>query len=111
MTDYLYDLPNATSGIDTIGVQLISAVPSFTYMILFFVFIIVTIGGIIRQNMRRGNADYPLWFTIGAMATFFVALLMSVISGIIDLTALVITTVILIFCSVWFFLDQRQSEI
>lgn len=111
MVDYLYDIPNATGGLDTIGVQLVNTVPGFTPMLLFFVFMVILIGGITRQTTRNGTADYPMWFVIASMSTFFVALLMSVTSGFIQLDWLVVTLVILIFSGVWFFLDQKQSEI
>jgi ABC-type multidrug transport system permease subunit len=111
VTDYLYDMPNATSGLDTIATQLITAVPSFIPMLLLFVFLVVLIGGITRQIARTGTADYPMWFTVASLSTFFVALLLSVQSGFINLTYLVTILVITIFSGVWFFLDQKQSEI
>jgi len=110
-TNYLYDFPNATSGIDTIGAQILTSVPGFIPLLLLFVFFVVFLGGIMRQKARIGTADYPMWSTVASMATFFVALLLSVSTGFIDLTTLVITVVVLIFSGVWFFLDQKQSEI
>jgi ABC-type multidrug transport system permease subunit len=110
-TEYLYNIPNATSGLDAIGIQLITSVPGFIPMLLLFVFVVVALGGITRQIARNGTADYPMWFTVASLSSFFVALLLSVSSGFISLDWLVISLVITIFCSVWFFLDQKQSEV
>ena len=111
MTDYLYEIPNATSGIDNIAVQLVSAVPGFTPLLLLFVFFMVFLGGSARQKARTGNADFPQWALVGSLASFVIALLLSTISGLILLDYLVITVVITIFCGVWFFLDKKQSEV
>lgn len=111
MTDYLYDLPNATSGLDAIAVQSITAVPSFTPSLLAFVFFLVFLGGAGRQKARTGNADFPLWSVVASISTLMLSLIMSTITGVIQLEWLVIVTVITIFSGVWLFLDQRPSEV
>lgn len=107
----LYDLPNATSGIDSILVQTVTAVPSIIPLFLIFIFFTIWLGGASRQKARTGSADFPMWCLIAGMAATMVALIMSTISGIINLDYLVITIVVTIFAGVWFFLDKRQSEV
>lgn len=108
---YLYNLPNSTSGIDTIATQTITAVPAFTPLFLLFIFFLVFIGGSSRQKAKTGTADFPLWSVISSISALLVALLMSTITGIIQLQYLIIVVVVTIFTGVWFFLDRRQSEV
>ena len=110
-TDYLFDFPNATSGMDNIAAQTVTAVPGFVPGLLLFIFFVIFIGGILRQKARTGTADYPMWATIGGIAQFVVALLFSVSSGFIALEWLVISFVITVFCGVWLFMSERQGEI
>lgn len=107
----LYDLPNATSGLDTILVQTATAVPSFAPLLFVFVFFVVLLGGAGLQSRRLGTADYPMWSVVASLSVFMLGLLMSVIEGLINITWLVIIVVITIFSGVWLFLDRRQSEI
>lgn len=109
--DYLYALPNATSGFDDIAVQTINALPSFTPLLMVFVFFVVFLGGISRQKMRSGFADYPMWSVIASMSTFLIALMLSLYEGLIHIDWLVVITVVTIFSGVWLFLDRKQSEV
>lgn len=105
----LYDFPNATTP-DAILVQVQTQVPVFTPLLLAFVFFIVAGGGIVRQIAKTGTADYPMWTSLGSIAMFIIALILSLISGLISLTWLVVATLITIFSGVWLFLDRRTSE-
>ena len=109
-TDYLFDIPNSTS-VDTIATQTVTAIPGLVPMILLFVFMVIFIGGIVRQKARTGTADYPLWATIGGISQFMVALLFSVSSGFLNLDWLVISFVVTVFCGVWLFISERQGEL
>jgi len=111
MLDYLYALPNSTEGLDAIAVQTATAVPGLTPFLLVFVFFVVFLGGIGRQNLKGGTADYPMWAVTASLATFLVAILMTVIEGLIRLDWLIIITVITIFSGVWLFLDKRAGEV
>jgi len=106
----LYTLPNATTP-DSILVQVVTTLPSFTPLLLLFVFFVIFLGGIGRQKARLGTADYPMWSVVASLACLMVALLMSVISGVIKLDWLVIVVVVTIFSGVWFFIDHKQSEV
>ena len=109
--DYLYELPNATTGMDDIVVQTVTAVPGFIPLLLLFVFFVVFLGGISRQKARTGTSDYAMWAVVASLSTFMVTLIMTLIEGLIRLDWLVIVVVITIFSVVWLFLDKKQSEV
>ncbi|MHA1880873.1 MAG: hypothetical protein ACTSYG_10805 [Candidatus Heimdallarchaeota archaeon] len=109
--DYLYELPNATSGMDKIFIQTATAVPGFIPLLLLFVFFVVFLGGVNRQKARTGTSDYAMWGVVASISTLLVTLIMSVVEGLIRLDWLVIVIVITIFFGVWLFLDRRQSEV
>lgn len=107
----LYTLPNATSGLDNILIQTASAVPSFVPLLMVFVYFVVLLGGAGLQSKRLGTADYPMWSVVASISVFLLALLMSVIAGLIRLEWIVIVTVITIFSGIWLFLDRKPSEL
>ena len=109
---YLYELPNATTGIDAIINQMTTG--SFFWlvpMILLFTFVVVFIGGITRQTIRTGTADYSAWAIMASIATLLPALLFSISSGFIRIDWLVIVIALNIMSSIWFFMDRKASEI
>ena len=109
---YLYELPNATTGIDAIINQMTTG--SFFWlvpMILLFTFVVVFIGGITRQTIRTGTADYSAWAIMASIATLLPALLFSISSGFIRIDWLVIVIALNIMSAIWFFMDRKASEI
>ena len=108
---YLYDLPNSTAGMDSILVQTMNISPYLSPMLLLFVFFTVFLGGMARQKLRTGIADAPVWAVIASMSMFLIALIMTMITGLIGLDTLVIVIVLTIFSAVWLFLDKRSSEV
>ena len=110
-TNYLFDLPNATGGLDAIAVQTVAAVPALFPLMMFFVFMVVFLGGIARQKMASGTADYPMWSVVASLSTYMVALILTLFEGLIRLDWLVIITTVTIFSGVWLFLDRRASEV
>jgi len=108
---YLYDLPNATSGIDAIMIQTIDTFPWLGAMMLMFIFLVVLLGGITRQKARTGTADYSAWAIIASLATLLPALFMSVSAGFIQLDWLIVVVALNILSAIWFFFDRKPSEI
>ena len=108
---YLYELPNATSGVDDILSQTTTMFPALTPLMLFFVFAVVFLGGITRQKIKTGTADYSAWAIIASMATLLPALLLSVSAGYIRLDWLIIVISMNILSAIWFFMDRRISEV
>ena len=109
--DYLYSLPTNTTGIDDLLIETINIVPNFVPLILFFVFAVVFIGGISRQQLKTGTADYPAWAILSSIATLLVALLFSVHAGYIRLDWLGIVIAMNIISAIWFFLDRKVTEV
>lgn len=107
----LYTLPNATSGLDEILTQTVTTVPSFAPLLFVFVWFVVMLGGSGMQSRRLGTADYPMWAMVASLSVFLLALLMSVIEGLIRLEWLVIVIVLTIFSGIWLFLDRKAGEI
>jgi len=109
--DYLYNLPNATSGLDEILIDTATSVTGLIPLLLLFVFFVVFLGGVGLQTKRLGTADYPLWSVVASISTFLVTLLMSVKEGFINITWLAVVIVITIFSGVWLFLDRKITEV
>ena len=109
--DYLYNLPNETSGLDAIVTQTMSSFAWITPIFLFFIFMVVFLGGITRQKIRNGTADYSAWAIIASIATLLPALLFSVNSGFIRLDWLIIVVTLNILSAIWFFLDRKYTEV
>ena len=109
--DHLYNLPNSTTGLDNIATQTITEVPSLMYLILFFIFSVVMIGGISRQTLKTGTADYPAWALIASISTLLISLLLSIKNGFISLDVLIIVVTLNIGSAVWLYLDKRVSEV
>ena len=110
--DYLYALPNSTEGIDSLILQMTQG--SFYWIVpvmLFFTFILVFMGGISRQKIKTGTADYSAWAIMASMATLLPALLFSVSAGFIRLDWLIIVVALNIVSAIWFFLDRKITEV
>ena len=107
----LYTLPNSTSGIDLIFTDTMTTLPSFTPMILLFVFFTILLGGIGRQKQRLGTADYPMWMVIASLGTFLTATIMTMATGFINLAWYTIVIAITILSAVLLFLDRKPSEV
>ena len=110
--DYLYALPNSTEGIDSLILQMTQG--SFYWIVpvmLFFTFILVFMGGVSRQKIKTGTADYSAWAIMASMATLLPALLFSVSAGFIRLDWLIIVVALNIVSAIWFFLDRKITEV
>tara|TARA_Y100000310_G_scaffold338496_1_gene428287 strand:- start:164 stop:493 length:330 start_codon:yes stop_codon:yes gene_type:complete len=106
----LYNLPNATGGLDNILIQVVSEVPSLMVMTTMFVYVFVFIVGMGLQTRRTGFADAPLWSTLGLISASFLNLIFSLGTGIIDPIVLGITIALTTFSALWLFLDRGRNE-
>jgi len=108
---YLYDIPNNSTGLDRIIIDISMQVPVLIPLLMLFTFFLVFLGGASRQKAREVKADYPMWAVVASICVFLEALILSVNVGLIRLDWLVIVTVLTIFSGVWFFMDRRASEV
>jgi hypothetical protein len=106
----LFQEPNLTGGIDDAMITTARSVPAFPIMILVFIFFVVIIGGSTSQRRRTGAADVPMWAVLAGISMTFVALIMTMGEGIIELTTLGIVVAVTILCGVWFFLSKVRGE-
>lgn len=111
MATHLYNLPNATEGFDVMIGDSIASVPIFAPMLLLFVFCLVFISGSTSQKRRTGFADIPMWSTIASLSTLMIALAMSLVSGLISVTTLVVVVLLTILSGAWLLLGENNREI
>ena len=110
----LYNIPNFTSGnqsgMDTLLIGVMGAVPSFVPILLFFIFMVVLLGGITSQRRRTGASDTPMWMVTAAMSTLMVALPLTITAGLVDGITLGIIVTVTILSGFWFFMSRNRSE-
>lgn len=106
----IYTQPNLTGGIDSNLVQIVSQVPSYTVGLLLFVWGVVFIAGSGEQKRRGGYADMPMWAIMASLSTLMVALILTLIPGLINLTVLSAVVGITIMSGVWLFLSKGRGE-
>lgn len=109
-----YALPNGTGGLDQVLIDLANntggtanPVP-IVPLILTFAWLFIFIGGVSAQSRKSGNVDAPIWATFASLATFMLALIFSILSGVISLTVLSITLGITILSAVWLFVTKDK---
>lgn len=107
----LYDMPNFSQGIDTGLVGLSSEVPIFFPMFLFFIWIVIFLGGANAQKRRTGSSDIPMWATLSSLSTLMITLGLTFTTGMINMLTLIIVVVVTIISGAWLFLDKRNNEI
>ena len=110
MTDYLYNLPNSTT-LDGALVSSTNGISIFIPLLLFFFYCFVSFGGMIMQKKRTGEADAPMWLTLGGISTIMLSLPMTLIAGLINVETLSIAVAVTILSGVWLFLDRGKNEI
>ena len=112
----LYDIPNASGGIDNFMVDLVSeVVPTglttmFIPMFLFFVFGVVLIVGTTAQKRRSVTVDLPMWFMMASLSTFMVSLPLTLRGGLINSPTLSIVVAVTLMSGIWLFLDRNRRE-
>ena len=107
----IYNIPNMTTGIDDAIVGTIAEVPVFTPMFLLFIFLAIGLGGSIKQWLRSGSADLPMWSTIASIVLLVVSLIMTLKEGMIDGKVLGIVVAITCASGFWFFFDRNKNEV
>lgn len=107
---YLYNLPNATNGIDDAAVGIVASVPAFVPLLLAFTFLMVFLGGLVSQRRRESGADIQQWAVLASLSTLMVSLLLSTKAGLINLATLGIVIGLTILTGIWFFISKGRNE-
>ena len=105
----IYNYPNATTP-DGILIQLFTEVPTLGPSMLFFVWVMVFLGGLVRQNLRNTYADAPQWAVLASLSTLLLSLVLTVISGYINLPTLVVVISVTVLSGIWFFMTRGRFE-
>lgn len=106
----VYTFPNATTGIDDVLVQTATAVDIFIPMLLFFIYMVVFLGGIISQRRTTGRGDAPMWALMASITILLLALIMTLVAGLIQIEVLAIIGAVTIMTGLWFFMDKNRYE-
>lgn len=107
----IYTIPNISEGIDNAIVDTVQEVSIFTPMFLIFVWFTVFLGGYLSERRRTGGGNSAVWSTIASLSTLLITLPLTLTTGLIDLTTLVIVVVITIASGFWLFMDKSRGEI
>ena len=89
------------TGANEIVSDVVSSVPIFTPMLLFFVFFVSLITMYRKQRESTNFTDIPLLMTISSVITMVVALILSMGTGIIDTLTLSIVIAITLISGMW----------
>ena len=92
----LFNLPNASTGVDSGVKSIAQSVSILPIMIILLVYFAVLLGGTNNQKRRTGRADYPFWNLLACITSFFLCLIFTLGVGIIDNTTLGIVIAITI---------------
>lgn len=104
----LFTFPNMTNGVDDLLIDLSAEVIAFPIMLLFSVFIIIFIGGMVAQGRKDGYVDPPIWSTIAFLTVTLMTLIMSVATGIINPIILSIVLGGTLFSGLWLMLSRGR---
>lgn len=104
----LYELPNATDGLDSILIGIVAEVPSLMIMISFTVFSFVFIVGMGMQQRKTGTSDVPMWSTLASVSVVFLNLIMSLGTGIVNPIVLGVSVALTTFSAFWLFWDNNK---
>jgi hypothetical protein len=101
------DQYNATDvgGLFTYAAQI---VPIFTPLMLTSIFIITLLGTYFSQKRLSGRSDFLSSFAVAGWLTFVVAILMSLIGGLINMLTLVFCMIIAIISSLMLILNNND---
>jgi F0F1-type ATP synthase assembly protein I len=108
---YLYDVPNMSDGMDNALVGIAGEVSIFIPMFLFFVWLVIFLGGSQSQKRRTGSADMGMWATVSSLAVLMITLALTITSGLVNMLTLVIVVIVTILSGAWLFLDRTNKEI
>lgn len=106
----IFDLPNATDGMDSIIIDVVSAVPMFSNMLLAFMFALIFLGGTSQQLKRTGFSDLPFWAVTAGMVTTLFATLFSII-GLVNIQTMGVVIGITLLSGIWFLMSKGRGEV
>jgi len=104
---YTYELPNISNqGFDTAIVGIATAVPAFTPVFLFSIYLMIILGGMVAQRNKEGYYSFAMWSTLGSLATLMISLGLTRIEGIITPTMLLVNIVVVLLSGIALFFPE-----
>lgn len=108
-----YTLPsdsgqNFSSGLDTLLTYVAGEVPIFFPLFLTAFFIIIAMGGYFSQQRTSGTGNFFMWAAIAGYSTTGMALILTIIPGVLPLSILVIVFAISSVATLIFMLTQDR---
>jgi hypothetical protein len=108
MTYQTLDNINTTAGVHTIFQYAVQEVPILTPLILFAFFTIACIGSYYSSIRLTSKGDFPASFAAAGFITSIVAVMFTLIPGMINIQTLVITFAVGILGVVWLFFSRKE---
>jgi len=99
---------NTSAGIHTIFQYAATEVPILTPLILFALFTIISIGSYYSAIRLSGKGDFPASFAAAGFITSIVAVMFTLIPGMINIETLAVTFVIGIIGVLWLFFSRNN---
>ena len=98
---------NTSAGLHTLYIYVNEIVPIFTPMVLFGLFIVTLLASYFASMRLRGDANFSASFAIAGFFISVVALFMSFIPGMINLTTMVTCFGVAFIGFLWLILDKN----
>ena len=95
---------NMTEGIPSVFRLAAETVPGLFPMFLSMVFLAICLGTYFTQNRLYGKGDFPVSFSVAGFVTSILALLLSLITGVIPTFVIVICMSLTVVGVIWIFL-------
>jgi len=99
---------NVSNGLHEILVYVADVVPAFIPLVLTGFFVIIAMGTYNSQLRTRGKGDFPASFAVAGFATAILAIVISLIDGLIPIQFVTITIVIAIVCLIWLYISKER---
>ena len=99
---------NTSEGLHVMLVYVADVVPIFIPLVLFGFFIIIALGTYNSQTRTRGKGDFPASFAVAGFATAVLAIVMSLIDGLIPLPVVTITIVVSVVGLLWLYISKEK---
>ena len=108
MTYPTLDTVNTSRGVYPLFVYANEIVPIFNPMLLFFIYFVAALGSFFAQKRLAGTSDLPASLTVAGMITSVIAILFSLIPGMINLGVVVLIIGITILSFIWLVFSREQ---
>ena len=96
------------TGLDGVFAYSASVVPILPALILFGIFLVVTLGSFFALRKQMGTANFAASFAVGGFVTAIVAIWFSLLDGFVGLTTVVVCVAIDILGFIWLIFSEKD---